>query len=274
MEATQVVLMWAGITIYGISAILFIVSLTMKKEKLILLAWIIAATGLLPHAIAIGLRWIAAGHGPYMGFYEIASSLVWVSVAILLLVTLKLPQLRPVGVVVMPAAFLLMAAALMASKEISTLPPTFRSYWLGIHVAFAKITYGSLLIATGLAILYLLKRRLAAKENSFFQGLPGLKQMDELSYRFILLGFLFLGIMIVAGAIWANEAWGRYWGWDPIETWSLVGWIVYGIYLHQRLNRGWRGSKAAWLAIGAMLIVIFALLGTPVVYRSIHSAYM
>jgi len=270
----QVVLMWAGITLYAVSAILFVVSLVMKKEGLLTVASFVAAAGLLPHAVAIGMRWVQAGHGPYMGFYEVTSGLVWVSVAIMVLVTLKLPQLKPVGIVVMPASFLLMAAALMASKEIHQLPPTLRSYWLWIHIAFAKLTYGSLLVATGLAILYLLKQKYAEKENSVYKRLPELKQLDELSYRFVLLGFLFLGMMIVAGSIWANEAWGRYWGWDPIETWSFVGWVVYGIYLHQRLSRGWRGTKAAWLAVGAMVIVVFALLGVPFAYRSVHSAYM
>ncbi len=273
MRLLQVILMWAGITFYGLSAIIFVVSMVMKKETWLGVATAAAAVGLMPHALAIGIRWVQAGHGPYIGFYEVTSGLVWVSVAIMLLVMLRLPQLRPIGIVVMPASFLLMAAALMASKDIHTLPPTLRSYWLWIHIAFAKLTYGSLLIATGLAILCLLKQKNGTKD-SFYQRLPDLKILDEQSYRFVLLGFLFLGMMIVAGEIWAIEAWGRFWGWNLFETWSFVGWVVYGIYLHQRLNRGWRGTKASWLAIGAMIIVVFALLGVPFAYRSVHGAYM
>ncbi|MDP3013545.1 MAG: c-type cytochrome biogenesis protein CcsB [Candidatus Subteraquimicrobiales bacterium] len=274
MNFTEVILMWAGITFYALSAVFFVIGLTMKKERLLSFACWAVAAGLIPHAVAIGIRWVEAGHGPYMGFYEVASGLVWVGVATMLLVVWRFAQLRPVGAVVMPISFLLMAAALMTSKEIQQLPPTLRSYWLWIHIAFAKLTYGSLLIATGLAVLYLLKRRFGEKKGSVLYRLPDLKQLDDLSYRFILLGFLFLGMMVVAGSIWANEAWGRYWGWDPIETWSFVSWVVYGIYLHQRLSRGWRGTKAAWLAIAAMVVVVFALLGVPFVYQSIHSAYM
>jgi ABC-type transport system involved in cytochrome c biogenesis permease subunit len=87
-------------------------------------------------------------------------------------------------------------------------------------------------------------------------------------------GFIFLTVMIISGAIWANEAWGRYWGWDPIETWSLICWVLYAGYLHVRLTLGWSGRKAAWYAVIALPVVLFTLIGVPLIYRSIHGAYL
>ena len=87
-------------------------------------------------------------------------------------------------------------------------------------------------------------------------------------------GFIFLSIMIVAGAIWANEAWGRYWGWDPIETWSLISWVVYAGYLHANLTLGWKGTRCAWYAVLALPVMVFTLIGVPIAYQSIHGAYL
>jgi cytochrome c-type biogenesis protein CcsB len=104
--------------------------------------------------------------------------------------------------------------------------------------------------------------------------LPRQEILDDLSFRFVGFGFIVLGMMIAAGAIWANEAWGRYWGWDPIETWSLVSWLVYAAYLHTRLTLGWKGRRSAWFGALALPIVLFALIGVPIVYNSIHGAYL
>jgi ABC-type transport system involved in cytochrome c biogenesis permease subunit len=105
--------------------------------------------------------------------------------------------------------------------------------------------------------------------------LPDQETVDRLSGRFVVAGFLFWGIMIASGAIWANEAWGRYWAWDPIETWSLVVWIIYAVYLHLRLTLGWRGEKIAWYAIIAMPVAMFCLAGIPFLYKaSIHTGYL
>lgn len=104
--------------------------------------------------------------------------------------------------------------------------------------------------------------------------LPPPDTIDELSVKFVGVGFIFLSIMIAAGSIWANEAWGRYWGWDPIETWSLITWLVYAGYLHSRYTLGWRGRRSAWFAVAALPFILFTLFGVPSVYNSIHGAYL
>lgn len=274
MLKVGVTFFWISVTLYAISAFLYICSLVFKKDWL-KIATLIAFAGLISHSVAIVLHWIASGHGPYIGMYEIISSNVWLGVAIFLGVQYWFRKARVAGAIVMPLSFLLMGLGATSPKGIEPLPPALQSYWLIIHVTFAKLSYGSFLVATALAVLFILKGRKLEKgaSSDFYERLPSLELLDDLSFRLITSGFVFLAIMIVTGSIWANKAWGRYWGWDPIETWSLITWLVYGIYLHLRVVMGWRGRKSAWLIIVALCFLLFTLFGLPFVYRSIHAAY-
>jgi cytochrome c-type biogenesis protein CcsB len=191
------------------------------------------------------------------------------------LLALRNPRLRNLGVLVMPLAFVLIAAAMFTPTADLEITGTLASWWLTIHVAFAKLSYACFIASFAIALAYLLRER--AHEGAIadvLAKLPAQDVLDDLSFRFIGVGFIFLGVMIAAGAVWANEAWGRYWGWDPIETWSLISWVVYAIYLHLRLTLGWHGRRAAWFAAAALPVVLFALIGVPIVYRSIHGAYL
>ncbi len=149
------------------------------------------------------------------------------------------------------------------------------SWWLAIHVLFANAAFASFLGAFGLSIAFLMQERGSiGRLGKFARKLPAPEVVDYLASRFVVAGFIFWGIMISSGAVWANEAWGRYWGWDPIETWSLVVWMVYAIYLHLRLTMGWRGRRLAWIAIVAMPFAMFCAIGIPFVFKSIHAAYI
>jgi cytochrome c-type biogenesis protein CcsB len=203
------------------------------------------------------------------------SSYAYVVVAIYLVLAWRQPKTRPVGAFMLPAAFLLLAAAMLTSKAESGITPTLASWWLTIHVMFAKLCYGSFVAAFSLGVVYLLRDRgIGGGMGTVLAKLPSQETIDDLTFRFVGMGFIFLGMMIAAGAIWANEAWGRYWGWDPIETWSLIGWLVYAAVLHARLTLGWRGKRFAWATVAALPFVMFALIGVPVAYNSIHGAYL
>ena len=180
------------------------------------------------------MRWIATEHGPYITMYEVLSKYAWFSVVVFLLAQYKYEKIKVAGFLVMPAVLLIMGAGSTYSRDIQLIPASLRSYWLIAHVTFANLAFGSLLVATGIAALYILKERNSMKkepESPFYKKLPELKVMDELMYQFVAAGILFLSIMIGTGAIWANQTWGRYWGWDPTETWSLIVWFMYGICL-------------------------------------------
>lgn len=274
MQEIEIGLHWAAVGLYAASSVLLAAGLVFQREWALRLGVRIAVAGFAIHSVALGLRWVEAGHGPYLRRYEVYSSSVWVLVAAYLFVLWRRPSLGTLGVFVMPVAFLMIGMGVMSSPEIRALPPTFRNFWLPVHILFAKLAFGGCLTGTGLAGIYLLKKR-AGPGAHFYARLPDLEALDELSYKLIAFGFIALAIMIVAGAIWANSAWGRYWGWDPVETWSLISWVVCGIYLHLRRMHGWRGARAAWFTVGALILLVFALFGLGVVYPgSEHSPYV
>ncbi|HWR26634.1 MAG TPA: c-type cytochrome biogenesis protein CcsB [candidate division Zixibacteria bacterium] len=265
-------------TFYAISSILYIYCLVFKKEDRIKYALTGAVAGLLFHSVSIALRWIETGHGPYINMYEVLSKYAWFSVAIFLIIQQKYEKIKIAGFIVMPVTFLIMGVGLTYSRDIEMIPASLRSYWLIAHVVFANLAFGSILVAVGVAALYILKVRhsmaLEKKDDSFYERLPELKVMDELMYQFVAAGLLFLTIMIGSGAIWANQTWGRYWGWDPIETWSLISWFMYAISLHLRVNVGWSGKRFAWFIIFSIFVLAFSLLGVGAVYSGLHTDYI
>jgi cytochrome c-type biogenesis protein CcsB len=271
----EIVLMWAAVTCYAAAGILFGLALVFDKAMLVRWATWAAMAGFAPHLVAIAIRWVRVGHGPYLGFYEVVSSYSFCSVLALLVLTWRYRSLQWVGVAVMPIAFLLIGAAMLTPKSGLEVTGTLASWWLNIHVSFAKLSYAWFIASFGLALIYLARERgVPERWRSLFDKLPSQEIVDDLCFKCIGAGFLFLTIMIITGAIWANEAWGRYWGWDPIETWSLVSWLVYAGYLHLRLGLGWRGKRSIRVAVLALPIVAFAIMGVPLVYNSVHGAYM
>ncbi len=270
----EIVLMWTAVSAYAGSTIVFVVATVFVKPSLNVTALRIGLAGLVPHAVAIGVRWDRVGHGPYLGFYEVVSSYAFASVVALGVLAWRRRSLAGVGVVLMPIGFLLLGAAMFTPKAALDITGPLASWWLTVHVVFAALCYGAFVASFALAGVYLTRDRARGRLAEAFARLPDQESIDELTFRFAAAGFVFLGIMIVSGAIWANEAWGRYWGWDPIETWSLISWVVYALYLHVRLTLGWTGRRSAWIAVLALPVVVFALIGVPLVYDSIHGAYL
>ncbi|MDI6901133.1 MAG: cytochrome c biogenesis protein CcsA [Anaerosomatales bacterium] len=271
---TEIICMWVAVTLYAASAVLFAVSLVFRKERLATVALALALAGIVPHTVAIAGRWVRVGHGPYLGFYEVISSYAFAGVLAFVGLVVRYRSLRPLGVVLMPMAFLAIGGAMLAPKSGVEVSATLASWWLAVHVSFAKLAYGSFITSFGLAAVRLMRARRPEGFRSERMGrLPADPVLEDLAFKFVAAGFIFLGIMIAAGAIWANEAWGRYWGWDPIETWSLISWLVYAVVLHLRLTLGWRGRRFAWSVIAALPVLLFAMVGVAIVYNSIHAGY-
>ena len=149
--------------------------------------------------------------------------------------------------------------------EIKELMPALRSVWFGFHIGSAAIAYSAFIIAGGASLRYLLLARKNAPDNAV-----KLNQMDYLSYRLIALGFLFLTITILVGAIWAEQAWSSFWTWDPKEVWALITWIVYAVYLHLHLRKK-NQKMLAWFAIIAVPVVLFTFVGVNSLMPGMHS---
>lgn len=271
---TEVILMWAGVTFYALSSVAFTSALFFKRDVLWSAGLWLAVMGLVPHLLAIAGRWIRIDRGPFLGFYEVVSSYAIIAVALFVLITLRHRNMVGIGIVLMPLAFIMLGISMFTSREELALSGPLASWWLDIHVIFAKIGYGAFLMSFAFSMIYLFRHKAKGLWAEALEKMPRQEIIDDLQFRFAGLGFIFYGIMIVSGAIWANEAWGRYWAWDPIETWSLIAWVVYALFLHARLTLGWSGDRLAWLSLIALPVVSFSLMGVPLVFDSIHAAYL
>jgi cytochrome c-type biogenesis protein CcsB len=249
---------WQAIGFYSVAFLLFLMGMVFKKEKLPRYGFYLAVAGFVMQTGAIMVRWIVTGHLPVMQTYENSLTGTWFVMFIYFIMRYAFPLSRPFGVAVIPLVILILGNGIQTGAELQPLEPPYRSNWLYVHILFAWFAFGSYVIAFAAGIMYLLKGR--AKKGALSR-LPELNLLDELSFRLILFGFFSEAIMIGSGAIWAHGLWGRYWGWDPVETWSLISWLVYGLNLHLRVTLGWRGKKAAWLAIVSLFGVIFLFFG-------------
>ncbi len=270
--ASQTVLLWIAVGLYGASAALFANAVVFQHPGRVRWARRAALAGLVPHAAAIALRWAAVGHGPYMLKYEVLSSNAWVAVAFTLVFVWRRPAWAAVGLVAMPVAILCMGLGLFSSPEARDLPPTLRSVWLVFHVTFAKLSAATFLLSVATSVLLLAERGPPAP-GSWRARLPSGEALEAYTVRFAGFGLIFWTVTIAAGAIWADQAWGRYWGWDLVETWSLISWIAYGAFLHARLFFKLRGAATAWMALGAFSVFVLSLLILPLLVPSMHSAY-
>ena len=182
-------------------------------------------------------------------------------------------KVEVLGAFVSPLALLLIIWAAVLPKAIPTLPPALKSWWLPIHVTFAFVGDAIFAIAFCAGVIYLIQERLVKSKRAggLSQRLPSLEVLDEINYRALTIGFPLLTIGIITGAVWAEYAWGSYWSWDPKETWSLITWLLYAALLHQRLRVGWRGKKAAIMAIVGFGAVLFTFLGVNLLLEGLHT---
>ncbi len=253
--------------LYIVASLSFFIFLASSKEKLGYMAVSVSLLGFFVHTMAMGARIIESGRLPFSNQYEFANSFTWGIVLCYLIIHFYY-RFTAVGAFVMPLAFLMMGYASLLPRHVRPLMPALQSNWLAIHVGTAVVSYGAFAVAAGLSFIYLISFNKKSDKRSL---LPDPDACDFLSYRIIAFGYLMLTLVIITGAIWARSAWSRYWGWDPKETWSLITWIIYSVYLHLRYNRGWKGKPAAWFAVIGFVAVIFTFIGVNNLLPGIHS---
>jgi cytochrome c-type biogenesis protein CcsB len=246
-----------------------------------MIGMVLALGGVIIQTLAIGLRWyesyqIGVGHAPLTNMYESLVFFAWCTTLFYLFMELRF-KARVMGAFVMPCVAVAMAYASFSKNidsQINPLIPALQSNWLIAHVVTCFIGYGAFAVAGGLGMMYLLKQSSENRKTgaqSLSASLPELKVIDDLTHKTIVFGFMWLSGGIITGAIWANEAWGTYWSWDPKETWSIITWFMYASTLHARFTRGWRGRRIAWLAIIGFLAVFFTYFGVNFLLSGLHS---
>jgi cytochrome c-type biogenesis protein CcsB len=266
-----VILNWVTFIYFG-AAVLYFIYMLRGENFWGKAATVTACAGLAAQTVALVVRWVEShqmgiGHVPLSNLFESLIFFSWTVMLLYLIMEWRI-QNRSVGPFVTPFTFLLMAYASLSpniSGQIQPLIPALKSNWLTSHVVTCFMGYASFAIAGGLGFMYLLKgdegRGGGKPALSLARFLPSRDALDELIYQCAILGFIFLTLGIITGAVWAHYAWGRYWGWDPKETWSLITWLVYAAMLHSRYVRGWRGRRMAVMALVGLACVLFTYLG-------------
>jgi ABC-type transport system involved in cytochrome c biogenesis permease subunit len=248
-------LLWSALLAYVVAGSIAIVALALERRAE---RWILPllALGLGLHGAALAARWVAVGHGPFITLFEILSSNVWSLTLVFTLAYWRVPAVRPAAAFVMPVLFILMGWLLVAHPGEGHFPPTYRTLWLYVHVGLGKVFLGAVLVAVGLSGLIL--ARLAA------QGL------EELAFRFMAIGFVFETLMLVSGAVWAQDAWGRYWAWDPLETWAFLTWLSLAAFLHARVAFRVGPRASAVMIIGVFVLAFLTFFGVPFISTAAH----
>lgn len=257
MSKIEGFLLWPGMFGYLAVFLLYLTMLVFKKDTLEGNAWRIFIVSFAFQTASILWRWYVSGRIPVMVSYEHYQLGAWFTGLAMLLGGLIYRQMRIMTMGAVVIMLMMLGIGMNTYSEMDPMRPPFRSNWLFIHIGFAWFAWGCFVVATVMATAYILKRP-GREDGRFLRKFPSREIMDELMIKMILFGFICQGLMIAAGAIWAHQLWGRYWGWDPIETWSLVCWLAYGLVLHFRLTLNWRGSKMAWMVLLA--------LGTAIMY--------
>lgn len=220
---------------------------------LTILAWVI-------HVASIVLRGIAAGRVPWANMFEFACMGTALTIAVFLAVQFW-RDVRFLGAFIVGLVVLLLGlSAVNFYVPITPLPPALQSVWLVIHVFVATLATGFFAVGGGLSIAQLLQSRREAgrlEKLRFLRSFPASDKLEAIANRVIIVGFAFWTFTLIAGAIWAERAWGRYWGWDTKEVWTFIVWVVFAGYIHARATRGWRGNPSAWLAIVGLAAVLF-----------------
>ncbi len=236
-----------------------------------ILAWVIQLVGVV-------LRGVAASRVPWANMYEFSITGTLLIVAVFLVVLIR-EDLRFLGTFVTGLVLILLGVSTVNYYvSVSPLPPALQSAWLVIHVFVASLGTAFFALGGALSVVQLLQtkgdavgRLGSALRLRFLRTLPDAESLERLAYRVNIVGFVFWTFTLIAGAIWAERAWGRYWGWDTKEVWTFIIWVIYAGYIHARATRGWRGSRSAWLAIVGFAAVLFNFGIVNVFFKGLHA---
>lgn len=265
MESTS---LFIGYILIGVSLLISLVSLWQTKHSVDRFAKILLLLSVVALTIALAARGITNHRVPLSSLYEFIVWFIWGLIIAFLVVSIKV---NAPGFTLMTALIAFCAISYLGtlSPEAIPLMPALKSRWLVAHVATAIVSYGCFGVSCSMAILYLIKLHSASPEK---KGLiPSCTTLDRFVHSLNVLGFAFQTLLLITGAVWAEEAWGTWWSWDPKETWALITWLVYAAYLHGYKSWHWQGKKSAIITIIGFGVVLFTLVGVTFLLGGLHS---
>ena len=258
------ILFFTPVILYFAAMVLQFAGAAFKMDKVRKLAWVTLIAGVLVQTAYMIARGVAAGRVPLANQFEFANAFARGTAVIGIFFKVRGKKTMDWMVTLAaPCAFLLISYAALQPREITELMPALRSAWFTIHIGTAVFSYAACAIAAAVGVRYLALEKKETEKH--------LRELDSLGYKLVSFGFLMLTIVILTGCIWAEQAWGSFWTWDPKEVWALITWIVYAIYLHQRVRMNWRGHKMAVFGIGAFVFVMFTFVGVNTLMSGLHS---
>ncbi|MBO0877874.1 MAG: c-type cytochrome biogenesis protein CcsB [Pseudonocardia sp.] len=230
--------------------------------------------GALLHAGSVATRGLAVDRWPWGNMYEFSSAITLFAVLAWLIVLRRNPGMRRVGAfLLLPVVILMFLGGTALYAQAAPVVPALRSYWLAIHVTAVSLATGMLTVGGVASAMFLVRRPGGGNDRAggFVASLPASDALDRVAYRVTVIAFPLYTFAIMAGAIWAEAAWGRFWGWDPKETVAFVAWVIYACYLHARSTAGWRTGRAAWINVAGLVAVLFNLFFVNLVVAGLHS---
>ncbi len=258
--------------LYLAATVLYLLHLYRLEPRFARGAFGVLCAAFLLHTVSFVVRWVAGGHFPVTTIEDSLSFFSWALAGGYIGVQYfySMPVL---GAFVSPLNLMGVLYAAVFSGPPGVITPALRSGWLSIHATTSFVGYAAFALSFVVSVLYLVQERYIKSKSLgwMFRRLPSLHTLDSLNYRMLTVGFPFLTIGIITGAIWAEYAWGSYWSWDPKETWSLITWFIYAAILHGRMTVGWRGRRAAILAIVGFAAVLFTFLGVNLLLPGLHT---
>jgi cytochrome c-type biogenesis protein CcsB len=296
-------LFWVAVVAYLVALLSFVVSQALGRKLVADIGVAAALVGWPFHLASIVTRALEAGHWPLGNMYEYSTAISFIVVTTFLLLALR-ARLRLVGIPAMVVAVALLGVAYMLYVPPGNLVPALHSYWLTIHVTAMATSSGILTFSFLFGMFYLARRwadgrlsgtasraaavtaggtpvsvgggatggsRSLVLARTLGRVLPQARTLDEWSYRFVMLGFPIWSFGVICGAIWGEHAWGRYWGWDPKETFAFITWVVFAIYLHARVTYGWREKRAAVITAVGFVSILFTLYAVNLWIAGLHS---
>ncbi|RJE47271.1 c-type cytochrome biogenesis protein CcsB [Dehalobacter sp. MCB1] len=279
MDYLERPLLIINILCYGVAVLLYIKHISIKsmdgllKTKIGMAAKNMTIGGLIINSVVLIIRYIWTGYPPLSNMYEFFLLFNWGTVVVYLLMESRynFKQAGPIVLIMITSIQVLLV--FFMDNSVRPLMPALRSSWLYFHVLTAIIAYGSFAVSFALGIIYLwmdrlkLSKRIPISSDTSYNP----NTIEEISYKMILVGISFLTLVIASGAVWAEQAWGSYWSWDPKETWALITWLIYASYLHIRMRGKWKGKFTIILTLIGFIVVLFTFAGVNILLPSLHS---
>lgn len=262
------------ILLYMLSAAGYFAYLFLQKDYLQRAGFFILLAGFLFHTSVIAFGFIKTGHFPAQNLHETLMVAGWATAGVFLIIQYKF-NLKILGVFAAPLIVLVVICASLLPGEPVQTTKIFKNFWLISHIITIFIGEASLALACGIGILYLVQERSIKTKvrGFFFKRLPSLELLDTTGYACIVVGFTMLTIGLITGLVYAKSVWGRFWSWDPKEVWSGITWLIYAALLHERLAVGWRGRKAAIMAIIGFAVLLFTFFGVNFLLKGHHGVF-